>query len=210
VEVKIADDGEILARGPNVMAGYLKNPEATRDAIDEAGWLHTGDVGRIDADGFVSITDRKKDLIVTSCGKNIAPTELERLLVSDPLIDQAVIYGDGRPFVSALIVPNFSELHRQTGGPNGDWEESSGFIVDPGVIKLYEDRIAAVMSSVSQPERVRKFLLLSRPFQLDAEELTATLKVRRRFIVDKFARPLAALYESPAAEKSDNPKSSPA
>ena len=110
VEIKIASDGEILVRGPNIMQGYWRNPEATAEVIEKDGWFHTGDVGQLDADGYLTITDRKKDLIITSAGKNIAPSELERLLVSDIYIDQAVVYGDGRRFVSALIVPNFEQL----------------------------------------------------------------------------------------------------
>src|SRR5262245_19677654 len=118
VEVRIAPDGEILTRGPHVMRGYWKDPEATaRTIIDD--WLYTGDVGCLDADGFLAITDRKKDLIITSGGKNIAPSELERLLISDPYIDQAVVYGDRRPYVTALVVPNFSRLEAEC--TNAGW-----------------------------------------------------------------------------------------
>src|SRR5262249_45685435 len=113
VEIRIAEDGEILTRGPHVMQGYWKNPEATRAAIDADGWFYTGDVGTLDADGFLSITDRKKDLIITAGGKNVAPSELERLLLTDPWIDQAIVYGDRKPFISALIVPNLARLSEE-------------------------------------------------------------------------------------------------
>jgi len=196
VEVRIAEDGEILTRGPHVMKGYWDNPQATVQTIGPEGWLHTGDVGRLDDDGFLYITDRKKDLIITSGGKNIAPAEVERLLVSHPYIDQAVVYGDRRAFVTALIVPNFGLLAAKarelgcevsTGG--------GGFIVEPKVIAFYQQCVEEVMESLSHPERVRSFLLLAQPFTLAADELTATLKVRRRHIIQKYELHLAMLYD---------------
>ena len=194
VEVKIAADGEILTRGPHVMQGYWKNPEATAEAIVD-GWLHTGDVGHLDADGFLFITDRKKDLIITSGGKNIAPTELERLLISDPLIDQAVVYGDRRPFVVAIVVPNFAKLEEETKSHGWKLEVVDGFIRTPAVLQFFQARIDALMQAVSQPERVKACLILSRPFQVADDELTATFKLRRRHIIAKFEPQLAALYE---------------
>jgi long-chain acyl-CoA synthetase len=196
VELKIAPDGEILVRGPNVMKGYWRNPEDTAEAIEKDGWFHTGDVGSLDADGYLSITDRKKDLIITSAGKNIAPSELERLLVSDIYIDQAVVYGDGRRFVSALIVPNFEHLRQKAAELKASLDASpNGFIEDPKICQFMSQRIEAVMQSVSNPERVKKSLILERPFQLDADELTATLKVRRGHIIRKYEERLAALYD---------------
>lgn len=194
VEVRIADDGEILTRGPHVMQGYWKNPEATSETIRD-GWLHTGDVGKLDEEGFLSITDRKKDLFVTSAGKNIAPSELERLLTSDPFIDQAVVYGDGRHFISALIVPNEALLRAEAEKLGCGWTVSDGFVTTPALTKFLQSRIDAVMEVVSQPERVKRCLLLDKPFQLAEDELTATMKVRRRHILAKYERELAALYE---------------
>ena len=192
VEIRIADDGEILIRGPNVMNGYWREPAATAQAI-ESGWLHTGDVGHLDAEGYLSITDRKKDLIITSAGKNIAPSELERLLISDNYIDQAVVYGDGRRFVSALIVPNFEHLQKKADELGCGLESTSdGFIEAPRIREFLAERVDAVMREVSKPERVKKFLILDRPFQVDADELTATLKVRRAHIIRKYERQLAA------------------
>ena len=194
VEIRIAPDGEILTRGPHVMKGYWNNPDATAETIVD-GWLHTGDVGEIDDDGFLKITDRKKDLIITSSGKNVAPSEIERLLISDAFIDQAVVYGDGRKFLSALLVPNFENLYELT-EKNGWIPECDGeFLTEPHVVEFYEKRIAELMQAVSNPERVRKFLLLSRAFQVEADELTATLKIRRRHIIGKFEDQLTALYE---------------
>jgi long-chain acyl-CoA synthetase len=197
VEIKIAPDGEILVRGPNVMKGYWRNPEATSEAIEKEGWFHTGDVGNLDADGYLSITDRKKDLIITSAGKNIAPSELERLLVSDIYIDQAVVYGDGRRFVSALVVPNFEQLRQKAAELKCTLESTpDGFIDVRCIHEFLAQRIDAVMQQVSNPERVKKFLVLDRPFQVDADELTATLKVRRNHILRKYEPKLAALYEN--------------
>jgi len=194
VEVRIAGDGEILTRGPQVMAGYWKNPDATTEAIVD-GWLHTGDVGHLDGDGFLYITDRKKDIFVTSAGKNIAPAELERILGRDEFIELAVVYGDGRQFVSAVLVPAFNDLQAKAEDMGWTIEAAEGLITTPAVLSFLSDRVATVMEQVSQPERVKKFLILDRPFQVDDGELTATLKVRRRFIIEKYEHQLAALYE---------------
>jgi long-chain acyl-CoA synthetase len=197
VEVKIADDGEILTRGPHVMKGYWKDEDATRAAIVD-GWLHTGDVGNLDSDGFLTITDRKKDLIVTSGGKNIAPSELERMLVQDALIDQSVVFGDRRPFVSALIVPNFDRLSAALGPEHGPLKIEDNLIVDEAAIALVKKHVDQLMQAVSQPERVRAFLLLARPFQIESDELTTTMKVRRRHVLAKYGDQLEALYTSRA------------
>lgn len=194
VEVRIADDGEILTRGPHVMRGYWKDDDATHDTIQD-GWLRTGDVGHLDDDGFLFITDRKKDLFVTSAGKNIAPAELERLLTRDEYIDQAVVYGDGRQFVSALLVPDFAKLKSVAADRQIDMNPDGEFITTPELLSFLEDRIRNLMQQVSQPERVKRFLVLSRPFQVADGELTATLKVRRRHIIDRFEEQLAALYD---------------
>ena len=195
VEVRISDAGEILTKGPHVMTGYWKNPGATSETIVD-GWLHTGDVGRLDEDDYLFITDRMKDLFVTSAGKNIAPAELERILSRDEYIDQAVVYGDGRQFVSALIVPSFEKL--QTVADEHGWtiDSDDDFITTPETLTFLEQRVEAVMKEVSQPERVKKFLALSRPFQVEDGELTATLKVRRRHIISRYEEHLAALYDA--------------
>jgi long-chain acyl-CoA synthetase len=195
VEVKIADDGEILTRGPHVMQGYWRNPEATAETIKD-GWLYTGDVGRLDEDGFLTITDRKKDLIITSHGKNISPAELERLLVSDPYIDQAVTYGDRKPFVTALIVPNFPLLEAKAAELGCRVVVKDGVIDSEPLHAFIAERVESLMQAVSQPERVREFVLLGRAFQLEEGELTPTMKVRRRHIVAKYLDKLNALYSS--------------
>ncbi|MEO1998736.1 MAG: hypothetical protein ABGZ17_26115 [Planctomycetaceae bacterium] len=174
------------------MRGYWKNSAATSQAIVE-GWFHTGDLGRLDDDGYVYITGRKKDLIITSGGKNVAASAIEHLLVSDPFIDQAVVYGDGRPFITAMLVPDFGALSTVDAGcelaPTGD------YLSQPAVLEFFEARVATALDSLSLTERVRRFIVLARPFDLAAEELTATLKVRRQFLIQKHEQALAALYE---------------
>lgn len=194
VEVRIAQDGEILTRGPHVMAGYWKNPEAT-EAVIVDGWFHTGDVGTIDEDGFLSITDRKKDLFVTSAGKNVAPAVIERLLTTDPLFDQAVVYGDGRNFISAVVVPNLPLLETLATTNDTTVETADGLITSPELLAIIDSKVSELMESVSQPERVKKCLVLDKPFQLENDELTATLKVRRRHIIAKYEDRLEAFYE---------------
>jgi long-chain acyl-CoA synthetase len=193
ISIAIADDGEILTRGPHVMKGYWKDEEATHAAIVD-GWLHTGDVGHLDADGFLTITDRKKDLIITSEGKSIAPIELEQLLTRDELIDQAVIYGDGKKFVTALVVPSFERVRAALGASHGPLKVEGDIVHDADVYALLKPRVDRAMQLVSRPERVREFLILGRPFQVEAEELTPTMKVRRHHILTKYRGQLDALY----------------
>ena len=195
VDVKIAEDGEILSRGPHVMLGYWKDPEATAATVVD-GWLYTGDVGQLDEDGFLTITDRKKDLIVTSGGKNVAPSEIERLLTSDPLIDQAVVFGDRRPFVAALIVANMAALDKVASEHALAVETDGEFLRSGPTFDLLSGRISRLMEAVSQPERVRAFAVLTRPFRVDDGEVTPTLKVRRKFILAKYADRLDELYRS--------------
>lgn len=193
VSVAVAEDGEILTRGPHVMKGYWKDDEATRAAIVD-GWLHTGDVGHLDPDGFLTITDRKKDLIVTSEGNNVSPRELEQLLTHDELIDQAVVYGDGQKFVSAILVPNFERLLAALGDEQQPLQIQGDLVADCRAQALLAPRVEQAMQAVSRPERVKKFLILARPFQIQTGELTPTMKVRRRHVLEKFHDQLEALY----------------
>jgi long-chain acyl-CoA synthetase len=204
VEIAIAPDGEILTRGPHVMKGYWQDEPATRAAIVD-GWLHTGDVGKLDDDGFLYITDRKKDLIITSGGKNIAPSELERMLARDPFIDQAVVCGDGRPFPTALIVPNFERLKAALGPGHGPLQVEGDLVRDAAALTLVKERVNQVMQAVSQPERVKAFLMLSRPFLIEADELTTTMKVRRRHVMAKFHEELEAIYAGRSSDAADTP-----
>jgi long-chain acyl-CoA synthetase len=195
VEVRIAPDGEILTRGPHVMKGYWKDPETTA-AVLEDGWLHTGDVGHLDADGFLFITDRKKDLMITSGGKNVAPAALERLLTNDPYIDQAVVCGDGRPYLTALIVPDLAKLQAKAHELGCALVIEDDLIRNPELHAFIQGCIDQTMQAVSQPERVKDFLLLGRPFQFEAGELTVTMKLRRQYILEKYRTRIDALYHS--------------
>ncbi|MDX1565541.1 MAG: AMP-dependent synthetase/ligase, partial [Phycisphaeraceae bacterium] len=200
-EVRISDESEILTRGRHVMRGYWQDPQATEACLTD-GWLHTGDLGRLDEEGHLYITGRKKDLLVTSGGKNVAPVVLEQCLVADPWIEQAVVLGDGRRFISALIVPAFEKWKTSgeaEGLGAGPEPEADGFIRNKQVLRFFQQRIDRRMAEVSQPERVRRILLLGRPLSQEAGEITTTLKVRRGHLGETFASQIDAIYaESPS------------
>ncbi len=193
VEVKIADDGEILTRGPHVMLGYWQQPEETAQTIRD-GWLHTGDLGELDADGYLRITGRKKELIVTAGGKNIAPVFLEALLAEEPLILQAIVIGDGRKYLTALIVPNPDALRAEIISRQIPVRSAAEALVHPAVLDLYRQRINSRLIGVSSEEQIQRFALLPRGFTIEQEELTPTLKLRRRIIEQHFAPQIEALY----------------
>ena len=193
VEIRIAPDGEILARGPNVMAGYYNRPEDTQ-AVLRDGWLHTGDVGEIDADGYLRITDRKKDIIITSGGKHVAPQPLEARLKASPLVAEAVVLGDRRKFPAALIVPDFAALERrlaELGRPAGPREE---LVTRPDVVALYQEIVDALNRDLAQFERIKRFALLPRELSMESGELTPTLKVRRRIVEERWRETIEQLY----------------
>jgi long-chain acyl-CoA synthetase len=194
IEIKIAADGEVLTRGPHVMLGYWKQPQATADAIDSVGWLRTGDLGRLDEDGFLWITGRKKELIVTAAGKNVAPAYLERLLCEDPLVLQALVVGDRRNYLSALIVPNFEMLKRDLAGRGISAACDQVLIHEPAVKEIYRRLIDERLAAVSHCEQIGKFCLLSRGFTIEHDELTPTLKLRRSVIQHHFASEIEAMY----------------
>ncbi len=195
VEVKIASDGEILVRGPNVMKGYWNDPDATCEAIDAEGWLHTGDIGTLDEENFLSITDRKKHLFVSSGGKNIAPQPIENIFLQHKLIDQFVLVGDGRMFLTALIVPDFTAL-RDVAVELGVTSSSVTELVRHERIKGYFEReMNKLQKDLASYERVRKFTILDRPFTLEASEITPTLKVRRKYVEERYKDVIDAMYE---------------
>jgi long-chain acyl-CoA synthetase len=193
VELRIAEDGEILARGPNIMKGYFNKPEATAAAL-EGGWFHTGDIGHIDPEGYLAITDRKKDLLVTSGGKKIAPQPIETILKHSPIVAEAVLLGDRRKYAAALIVPEFTALERRLkdlGRPPGTREE---LIARSDVIALYQEIIDALNRELSQYERIKRIALLPREFSVDSGELTPTLKVKRKVVEERWGKQIESLY----------------
>jgi long-chain acyl-CoA synthetase len=194
VEVKIAADGEILARGPNIMKGYWNNPEATAQAIDSEGWFHTGDIGEIDADGFLKITDRKKDIIINAYGKNIAPQPLEALLKSSPYIGTPVLIGDRRKYLVALIVPNFDKLERDATGMGVTFRSREELVANDRVRELYQREIDRFNSNLDRQEKIRRFALLPRDFTIDEDEITPSLKVKRKMIDKKYKNIIDQLY----------------
>jgi long-chain acyl-CoA synthetase len=192
VEVKIAADGEVLTRGPHVMQGYWNMPEDTAETIKD-GWLHTGDLGEMD-DGFLRITGRKKELIVTAGGKNVAPTYIEALLTEDPLIIQAFVVGDARKYLTALIVPNPDTLRAEIIQRQIPVFTPEQALAHPSVIGLYEERIKQRLADVSPAEQVRKFKLLSRGFTPETGELTFKLSYKRDVILKNFEKEIEEMY----------------
>jgi long-chain acyl-CoA synthetase len=188
VQIEIAGDGEILAKTPALMRGYWRKPEATAEAIDGRGWFHTGDIGRLDADGFLFITDRKKDLLVTSGGKNVAPQPLEEALVSTGVVAQAVAVGDRYPYVTALLVPNFELLAAEFGG------DPAALAGDPRLEARLQAAVETVNGRLAEHERIRRFRVLPRELTIAAGELTPTLKLRRRAIGERYADTIASMY----------------
>jgi long-chain acyl-CoA synthetase len=193
-EERIAEDGEILVRGPQVMLGYYNQPDATREAIDDDGWFHTGDIGEIDADGYLRITDRKKELIVTAGGKNVAPAPMENAIRAEPLVAEAVIVGDRRPFPVVLVVPNFEGLASWARGQGIAAGDPAELVADERVQRRMESEVLGAVAAFARYERPKKVALLEREFTIERGELTPTMKVKRRVVEKAFADRIEALY----------------
>ncbi len=195
VEIRIAEDGEILARGPNIMVGYYRKPELTAEVLRD-GWFHTGDVGRFDEAGYLSITDRKKDLLVTSGGKKIAPQPLENMFRGDPLVAEAVVIGENRKFPSVLIVPDFAvletRLNVEAPGPR------ERLLTRSDVTDMYQEVVDRVNIELAQFERIKRFALLPGEFSIEQGELTPTMKVRRNIIEERWRDVIEGLYSNPS------------
>jgi long-chain acyl-CoA synthetase len=192
-EIKIAEDGEILIKGPTIFAGYYKDEESTRAVLDDDGWLHSGDVGELDADGFLTITDRKKDIIVTAGGKNVAPQNLENELKSSRFVSQALVVGDRRPYIVALVTLDEAEIRA--------WADEQGFDGDLAALAehervhaLVEEIVEAVNADRSRFEQIKRFAILPRDFAAEQEEVTPTLKLRRGICEQHFADEIEQLY----------------
>jgi long-chain acyl-CoA synthetase len=195
VDIRIAHDGEILARGPNIMRGYWNNPEATAEAVDKEGWLHTGDIGLLDAEGFLRITDRKKHLFVSSGGKNIAPQPIENLFLSNKYIEQFMLIGDRRMFLTALIVPDFDALKEFADSNRLPYNDNNELTRLPQINTLIEQEINQIQKDLANYERVRKFTLLEKQFTIEDGELTPSQKIRRRVVEQKYARLIDSMYD---------------
>lgn len=195
VEVKIAEDGEILARGPNIMKGYWNLPEATAEVLDSDGWFHTGDIGEIDSDGFLRITDRKKHLFVSSGGKNIAPQPIENLFLSNKYIEQFVLVGDRRMFCTALVVPDFDAIKAYATDHGIPVTHNHELIRHPDINRLIEQEVEHIQKDLANFERVRKFILLAKPFTIEDGELTPTQKVKRKVVEEKYADVIDGMYQ---------------
>jgi long-chain acyl-CoA synthetase len=190
VDVRISGDGEILVKGDNVMRGYFNNEDSTKQAIND-GWLHTGDIGSIDEDGFLTITDRKKDIIVTSWGKNISPQNIENLFKGNRYISNIMVYGDKKPYLTALITLNFNEIAEYIGNKDISHDE---LINNRKVIELISRIVEEKNKELSEFERIRKFRILKEDFSIELGELTPTLKIRRDFISKKYRVLIDGMY----------------
>jgi len=194
MEVRIADDGEILVRGPLTTPGYLNRPDLTADLIDADGWLRTGDIGRLDDDGFLSVVDRKKELIITAGGENIAPAAIEGLLVAHPLIGQALAYGDRRKYVVALLTLDGEVAPAWARARGIDAGSLAGLAADPAVLAEVGAAVAAANERLARVQQVKQWRLLPVEWTAETEELTPTLKLRRRIVHAKYADVLDTLY----------------
>ncbi len=197
VECKIADDGEILVKGPSIFKAYYENEAATREAFNDDGWFMTGDIGEFDSDGYLKITDRKKDLIITAAGKNVAPQKIENVLKMDKYIAEAMLHGDKKRFVSALIVPDFEWLARYAEWKKIAHTDNAELVKNPAVLDFYTRRIEKLQADahLASYESVKKFVLLDHEFSADGGEVTPTMKIRRKQITEHYRNKIEALYE---------------
>jgi len=194
VEVKIAEDGEIFAKGPNVMKGYYKKEEETKEVF-EGEWFKTGDIGHIDEGGRLVITDRKKDIIVTAGGKNVAPQPIENLLKANPYIENVMAIGDRRKFISALVVPNFGKLEEYAKFNNILYEKVSDLLDNEKVLRFMEGEVDRSTPNLASYEKIKKISLLDRDFEIDEGEMTPTYKVKRNVIEEKYRSIIDAMYK---------------
>lgn len=195
VEVKIAEDGEILTRGPHVMKGYWNKPEETAAVLDEEGWLHTGDIGRLDEDGYLIITDRRKNILVLANGKNVAPAALENKLKSSPLIGEVMLIGDRQKFVTALVVPDFEALSHLAREEGWEADTPAELVAAPEANRAIAAEIKRLSHDFADFEKVRKFRLLEQPFTVENGELTPTLKLKRSVILERYAEAVHSMVE---------------
>ncbi|MCF7797082.1 MAG: long-chain fatty acid--CoA ligase [Lentisphaeria bacterium] len=194
IEVKISDDGEILVRGDILMMGYYGKPDLTRESIDDEGWLHTGDIGYMDDDQYIYITDRKKNILVTAGGKNVAPAPIENALKRSQYIDDVCLIGDKRKFISAILIPNFDALTNWASEQQLDWANQDELVQLPEIHSLMEAEINLQQKDFARFEKVKKFIVLPQPLSIEQDELTPSLKIRRKVVSEHFKDEIETLY----------------
>ncbi len=195
VEMKIAKDGEILFKGPNIMKGYYKNPKATKEVIDSDGWLHSGDIGIIDGDGNLQITDRIKNIIVTSSGKNIAPANIEQQLSKSPLIDQIIVLGDNRNFLIAVIVPVRENIEVLASSHHISYNNYKELLEKFSTYEIVENDLKKYQTDLARYEQIKKFILIDKAFSIENGNLTPSMKIKRKVVEDKYKNEINLLYE---------------
>ncbi len=196
MEVVIAPvTGELLIRGPSVFLGYLNMPEKTDETLDTDGWLHTGDVGTIDAEGYVRITDRMKDIIITTGGKNITPSEIENELKFSPYITDAVVIGDRRPYLVVIVMIEQENIEKFAQDHNIPFSNYASLARAPQVRTLIHEEIEKVNKKFARVEQVKRFFLLETQLSAEDEELTPTMKLKRKLVEQKYAEQISAMYE---------------
>jgi long-chain acyl-CoA synthetase len=188
-----SEEGEILVKGPNVMQGYWNRPEATAEVFDAEGWFHTGDIGKFDR-GYLKITDRLKNMLKTSLGKNIYPTQIENVLLRSPKLEQVFIIGDKREFLTAIIHPNMDELKTAFGGRKDYFEVSDPFIQDEEIKKWMQEDVKKLSENLAKFERIKDFVVKREPFSVEAGDMTITLKIKRKVVMEKYADEIEAMY----------------
>jgi long-chain acyl-CoA synthetase len=195
VTLKLAADGEVLAKGPNIMeGGYWRKAEETEKVFDEDGWFRTGDIGSFDTDGFLSLTDRKKEILINAYGKNIAPAPIEAALKSVRYISSAVLIGDRQKFLSALVVPNFETLESWARASGLTFHDHDELVRDPKALSLIRQAIDILNGDEPHERQIRAFTLLTKDFTIEGGELTPTMKVKRRVIAEKYGDVIDQMY----------------
>lgn len=194
LDVKIAQDGEILVKGPSITIGYYKNDEATKEAIDEEGYFHTGDIGELTPDGFLRITDRKKEMFKTAGGKYIAPQVMENKLMESTLIAQVMVIGENQRFPAAVIVPAFEELEKYCAHKGIPYESKESIVKDKKIVEKYQQEIDKANEKFGQWERIKKFVLLPKEWTIDNGELTPKLSLKRKVIMQQLDDKIKKIY----------------
>jgi long-chain acyl-CoA synthetase len=202
VEVRIASDGEIETRGPNIMQGYFKKPEATKAAFTDDGWFKTGDIGTLDEQGYLRITDRKKELFKTSGGKYIAPQPIEQMIKTSRFVNQVVLIGNGRKFPAALIVPDWEQMRAYAQHKGLNLKTPAEFCADPRILDLFQRQVDANTTVLAKYEKVKRVALIENEFSIAGGEMTPTLKVKRRVIDEKYKDVIDRIY-SDAEHRTD-------